>query len=143
MGKEDNNQSKIDALTDNMISSIKIHDDLDKKLVRRIRLMPEIKKNYDFVAKDETSIEANYFCEGFFEGADWRINSVWHDVEELPKQGSLIAVFDGKDMHLWRAEDMVNVINGIRVVSMTVKECFIRQHIIKWAYIKDLIPTED
>lgn len=80
---------------------------------------------------------------GFIAGADWRINSVWHDVEESPKQGSLIAVFDGKDMHLWRAEDMVNVINGIRVVSMTVKECFIRQHIIKWAYIKDLIPNKE
>lgn len=79
----------------------------------------------------------------FENGAQWQRNSVWHDVEELPKQGSLIAVFDGKDMHLWRAEDIVNVINGIRVVSITVKECFIRQHIIKWAYIKDLIPTED
>lgn len=79
----------------------------------------------------------------FEAGAQWQRNSVWHDVEELPKQGSLIAVFDGKDMHLWRAEDIVNVINGIRVVSITVKECFIRQHIIKWAYIKDLIPTED
>lgn len=143
MVKEDNNKSKIDALTDNMISSIKRHEDLDKKFVRRIRLMPEIKKKYEFVAKDEKSVESEYFCAGFVEGADWRINSVWHDVEESPKQGSLIAVFDGKDMHLWRAEDIVNVINGIRVVSITVNECFIRQHIIKWAYVKDLIPNAE
>lgn len=80
----------------------------------------------------------------FMKGAEWRINSVWHDVEESPKQGSLIAVFDGKDMHLWRAEDIENVIDGsIRVISITVKECFIRQHIMKWAYIKDLIPNKE
>ncbi|MCR8874320.1 hypothetical protein [Phocaeicola barnesiae] len=78
----------------------------------------------------------------FADGAQWRINSVWHDVEELPKQGSLIAVFDGNDMHLWRAEDIENVIDGrIRVISITVKECFIMQHIIKWAYVKDLMPN--
>lgn len=136
-------ENKEGRLIDNMVSSLKIQETLGKKLARRIRLMPEIKKNYDFVAKDETSAEANYFCDGFVEGAEWRINSVWHDVEESPKQGSLIAVFDGDDMHLWRAEDIVNVINGIRVVSITVKECFIRQHIIKWAYIEDLIPNKE
>ena len=77
----------------------------------------------------------------FENGVQRQRNSVWHDVEELPKQGSSIAVFDGNDMHLWRAEDIVNVINGIRVVSVTVKECFIRQHIIKWAYVEDLLPN--
>lgn len=79
--------------------------------------------------------------QSFIDGAEWRINSIWHDVEESPKQGSLIAVFDGKDMHLWRAEDIVNMINGIRVISITVKECFVRQHIIKWAYVEDLLPN--
>lgn len=84
------------------------------------------------------------FKSGFKAGAKWRIDSVWHDIEESPKQGSLIAVFDGNDMHLWRAEDIENVIDGrIKVVSITVKECFIRQHIIKWAYIEDLIPTNE
>lgn len=84
------------------------------------------------------------YCDGFSDAVNLRINSVWHDIEESPKQGSLIAVFDGNDMHLWRAEDIENVIDGrIKVVSITVKECFIRQHIIKWAYIKDLIPTNE
>lgn len=81
---------------------------------------------------------------GFKAGAKWRIDSVWHDIKESPKQGSLIAVFDGEDMHLWRAEDIENVIDGrIKVVSITLKECFIRQHIIRWAYIEDLIPTKE
>ena len=103
------------------------------------------KENVEFQGNlDFGTIIENACRESFVLGAEWRINSVWHDVEESPKQGSLIAVFDGKDMHLWRAEDIVNVINGnIKVISITVKECFIRQHIIKWAYIKDLIPTED
>lgn len=82
MCENKNNQNKIDALTDNMVSCLKIHEELDKKLSKRIRLMPEIKKKYDFVAKDETSVEANYFCDGFVEGAEWRINSIWHDASE-------------------------------------------------------------
>lgn len=92
--------------------------------------------------RDNTSVMEKH--KAFVDGAQWRINSVWHDVEESPKQGSLIAVFDGEDMHLWRAENIVNIINGnIRVISITVKECFIRQHVIKWAYIEDLLPNKE
>lgn len=91
-----------------------------------------------------SSVKEQYDVQKAFEaGAKWRINSVWHDVEELPKQGSLIAVFDGNDMHLWRAEDIENVINGRKIISITLKECFIRQHIIKWAYVEDLLPNKE
>ena len=27
---------------------------------------------------------------GFIAGADWRINSVWHDVKDIPKESSAI-----------------------------------------------------
>lgn len=129
MCEKKNNQNKIDALTDNMISCMKIHEESDKKLVKRIRLMPEIKKNYDFVAKDETSIEANYFCDGFVEGANWRIDSVWHEGSEKPdtdKGDLLIIVKDafGKDVYVRQ--------NAYYVLKYGCK---------KWAYIKDLIPN--
>lgn len=84
MKRKDKNKS--DLLIDNMVSSLKIHEELDKKLVKRLKLMPYLKKVYEFVAKDETSKEAEYFCDGFVEGADWRINSVWHDANEIPKR---------------------------------------------------------
>lgn len=125
MVKEDNNKSKIDALTDNMISSIKIHDDLDKKFVRRIRLMSEIKKKYDFVAKDEKSVESEYFCAGFVEGADWRINSVWHPANEEPiKHICLLLIEDN---------------NGEFDLGYTFDPYKTR----RWAYVKDLIPNKE
>lgn len=107
------------------------------------KIIENAAKEYD-ESLTYSSVKEQYDVEkAFVKGAEWRINSIWHDVEESPKQGSLIAVFDGKDMHLWRAEDIVNMIYGIRVVSITVKECFVRQHIIKWAYIEDLLPTKE
>lgn len=68
---------------------------------------------------------------GFIAGADWRINSVWHDCQkELPKREGeqilLEAVLDGKTVYLpvmW-----VNDGKGA-TESMT-----------RWAYISDLIP---
>lgn len=131
--KEENNQNKIDALTDNVISCMKIHEESDKKFVKRIRLMPEIKKNYEFVAKDEKSVESEYFCHGFVEGADWRINSIWHDVSEKPKKNDVhIAVLNkyGIKTDFW--------------CDFCGWEKYVRlDKIEKWAYIDDLLPTTE
>lgn len=32
------------------------------------------------------------YCKGFMEGADWRINSVWHDINEMPEDGRIIVL---------------------------------------------------
>lgn len=129
MTNEDNIQNKIGALTDNMISCMKIHEELDKKLVKRIRLMPEIKKNFDFVAKNETSVESEYFCAGFVEGADWRINSIWHDVNEKPRRNTWYIAQIGNDAFdtFTDSENWDNYALGLNM--------------IRWAYIEDLIPN--
>lgn len=127
------NKNKSDSLIDNMVSSLKIHEELDKKLVKRLKLMPYLKKVYEFVAKDETSKEAEYFCDGFVEGADWRINSVWHDVKDIPKESSAILAIrsDG-------STEIVYFINLLRWRSL-IKRC----GFVQWAYIKDLTPNKE
>lgn len=134
MTNEDNIQNKIGALTDNMISCMKIHEELDKKLVKRIRLMPEIKKNFDFVAKNETSVESEYFCAGFVEGTDWRINSIWHDASEHPIIGeeALLKYITGDGEIKYR----VDVFCGYEW-----KEMCHYDKLIQFAYVKDLIPN--
>ena len=32
------------------------------------------------------------YKKGFVEGAEWRINSVWHDVNEIPEDGRIIVL---------------------------------------------------
>lgn len=67
---------------------------------------------------------------GFIAGAEWRINSIWHNDTEKP------------DPH-----------NGDLLVGIEVmgKTSYIRQNAyyvlrfgcVKWAYIEDLLPTKD
>lgn len=131
MKRKDKNKS--DLLIDNMVSSLKIHEELDKKLVKRLKLMPYLKKVYEFVAKDETSKEAEYFCDGFVEGADWRINSVWHDANEIPKKNdSYIVVYNrfGIKTDFW------SHYRGWEKYRRADK-------VKKWAYIEDLLPTKE
>lgn len=66
---------------------------------------------------------------GFIEGANWRIDSVWHEGSEKPdtdKGDLLVIVKDafGKDVYVHQ--------NAYYVLKYGCK---------KWAYIKDLIPN--
>lgn len=124
-------ENKEGRLIDSMVSSLKIQETLDKKSVRRIRIMPEIKKNYDFVAKDETSAEANYFCDGFVEGAEWRINSVWHKISEKPNFSNLPILLQHKN-------EEIHFIDAIPASWL-----YFQKYYTGWAYIKDLIPDKE
>lgn len=62
----------------------------------------------------------------FIEGAKWRINSVWHDIEKLPDVGKLIIVDVASDYDLCYYED-----------------CQVWKSVRKWAYIEDLIPNRE
>lgn len=70
----------------------------------------------------------------FENGAEWRINSVWHDANKIPDKAELTLVEfpDGRI-------DIV-YFHTIKSWRSMVK----RNGTIRWAYIKDLIPnTED
>lgn len=71
---------------------------------------------------------------GFINGANWRVNSVWHDMYDVPEQGKdcLVEYIDGYN------------IPGIRIDKRTSYEWVNACHydkIKRWAYIKDLLPS--
>lgn len=79
------------------------------------------------------------FVDSFFEhtkaaewGADWRINSVWHDVKELPENNTWFLAQIGNDCF-----DTFTM----RVESDRWKQWCKGMNIIRWSYIKDLLPN--
>lgn len=69
----------------------------------------------------------------FSDGAEWRINSVWHDKDEIPEERKF-CVFILKDgsygCGYYHKKD-----NTIFCDSF--------EDVFKWAYIEDLIPEEE
>lgn len=69
----------------------------------------------------------------FKAGAEWRINSVWHDAREKPDKGKLLIVED-----IDGAYDLVSLTK-----SKPWEELSEKDHYMRWAYIKDLLPCEE
>lgn len=69
------------------------------------------------------------YSRGFREGAQWRINSVWHDAKEAPKYSGMLIVInkDGKP-------SICGPNNSDWKIAVKIF------NIVKWAYISDLIP---
>ena len=64
---------------------------------------------------------------GFIAGADWRINSVWHDVKEKPN-GMFVILIDF----------------GTRLGAEEYSFGMTSEHLegaIRWAYVADLLPS--
>ena len=72
-----------------------------------------------------------YYEQGFKDGANWRIESVYHDIAELPNDGEMILAL---------TESNISIICGPNNSDFlkTLKDLCI----VKWAYIKDLIPSK-
>ena len=62
--------------------------------------------------------------DAFRDGAEWRINSVWHTPDEMPRVGSyVVALYEDEHIYSGKVRDYCN--------SVPVKT---------WAYIDDLLP---
>lgn len=70
---------------------------------------------------------------GFIAGADWRINSVWHNSKEIPKFPFAILAI--------RSDDSIEIVyfTDIDRWKSLIKRC----GFVQWAYIKDLIPNKE
>ena len=82
----------------------------------------------------DEGIETTMRRNAFKDGANWRINSVWHKPEEVPAPYAnlLVKCLGGYKMWaLWP--------NYIRDWESLAE----KNGVIRWAYIDDLIPTED
>lgn len=73
----------------------------------------------------------------FMEGAEWRINSVWHDAKEEPKYDEYF-LYENV-VHAYHVDGIYHSEDEPFVWDDYVKDW----GLIRWAYIKDLIPTED
>lgn len=71
--------------------------------------------------------------EAFIIGANWRINSVWHDASESPKKKGYILVQINEEYPIY----VVWSIN-----STDWDKTAERANAVKWAYIEDLLPIK-
>lgn len=70
-----------------------------------------------------------YSVVDFISGAEWRINSAWHDASETPQHsGMLIAI----------KQDGTPIVCGPNNSNWKIAVRIF--HIVRWAYIEDLLP---
>lgn len=67
--------------------------------------------------------------QAFVKGAQWRINSVWHSTDELPKYSGFLAVLMSNGIM-----ETMYYSAGIGFHEMTLKGY------TSWAYVSDLLP---
>lgn len=73
-----------------------------------------------------------YYEQGFKDGADWRINSVWHDIKEIPENNRMILIIMQHDIPTVLGPD-----------NSFFKEEVKDRQIQRWAYIEDFIPNTE
>ena len=79
-----------------------------------------------------------YYEQGFKDGANWRINSIWHDAKEDPKEKEMLVVID-KDGDITQNDFMIDEFVGCDRWSDYVQDV----GIVRWCYRKDLIPNKE
>lgn len=100
------------------------------EVMNREDIKKEAESRYDENLSEQYNI--GYYI-GFKEGAEWILNSIWHDVSEAPKKKGYILV-------------QINELYPIYVVwSITSTDWYKtaeRTNAFKWAYIEDLLPIK-
>ena len=84
--------------------------------------------NYDAGARDAV---LDVTERAYIAGANWRINSVWHDASERPDKGKMLIVED-----IDSAYDLVYLTK-----SKPWEELSEKNHYMRCAYIEDLLPN--
>lgn len=115
-------------------------EDIEKAAINHINNVLDSTIDCTVINNEEDNYEAgrrdalfDFGSDIFKAGADWRINSVWHDSKDIPKESSAILAIrsDG-------STEIVYFINILRWRSL-IKRC----GFVKWAYIKELIPNKE
>ena len=88
----------------------------------------------DKVCNATDCIEWENLVFAFEDGANWRINSVWHKPEEVPEADRDIIVKSYKEYQTWVLS---------KYLLPDWKDLLEDYKVTCWAYIDDLIPTED
>lgn len=69
--------------------------------------------------------------QSFIDGAEWRINSIWHTIDEVPKEDKFI---------------LIQKNDGYFQIAYSVKHMkmyFGYLNVARWCYLDDLLPIKD
>lgn len=77
MKKED----KINIMLDNADKALSHANNVHSRMQKITRLMPLIKSKSELVQDNPSSYDSTTYCEGFLDGYESKINSVWHDFD--------------------------------------------------------------
>ena len=90
-----------------------------------------------FVCDTKTDAEGKILRQkGFKKGAEWRINSVWHDAAEEPERETAIIVLFSEENH--EMETVYYTYDSPDDCWEEIKE---NHTFSKWAYVEDLLPN--
>jgi len=93
----------------------------------------EIEKAANIKYSDNT-----FAYKGFIEGADWRINSVWHDAYERPDSGRVF-LYIGKSLE--DGEDKFDT--DCLYPNENWEDFVFGEAMEEWAYLDDLLPERE
>lgn len=77
-----------------------------------------------------------YYQQGFKDGADWRIGSVWHDADDKPDESP-------QNKRLILIEHKADGDSPELSYSLIYSHTYAYFCVIRWAYIEDLIPDKE
>lgn len=92
----------------------------------------EIRSRLDEPDNEWDSIFNSGFSRGFRTAADWRINSVWHTIDEVQ---------DGKRPYIVQYNEECKFAMFTKPIPVPLEQA--KSVFKRWAYIEDLIPMED
>lgn len=99
-------------------------EDVEKARSNYIKELCEAKKL-------SNSANIDIACNAFRTGAEWRINSIWHTIDEVPKEDKFI---------------LIQKNDGYFQIAYSVKHMkmyFGYLNVARWCYLDDLLPTKD
>lgn len=92
---------------------------------KKVREIAKAQGLYNFPTSKNMALK---YESGFIDGAEWRINSVWHDVEkELPEYNRHVVNEDWFDFTAKDEKDLKRIMN--------------QYPFKRWAYVDDLKPN--
>ena len=96
--------------------------------MKREDILKEADWHYENICLYNEDGHPEIYKDGFVDGAEWRINSVWHDVEkELPKYNRHVVNEDWFDFTAKDEKDLKRIMN--------------QYPFKRWAYVDDLKPN--
>lgn len=81
----------------------------------------------------DCSRDFDFVYDSFVAGAEWRINSVWHDIKEKPKLNKFF-IFQN-ECNEWETDCLYQQTKWKLYVAAN--------DLVRWAYIEDLMPDTE